>query len=774
MTPHGWYLTPAGKQLTLGSFPMNAVVSPDHRDMVVTNDGQATQSLQVVDLANQKVIQTIPYKSPQSLFLGLAFSPDGKTLYAASGGNQEIRVYNFANGTLTEQSPISMNGSTKTDFYPSGIAPSQDGKFLYVADNRNASVSRIDLATKQLTTTKVGPDPYTVLLNRDGSQLYVSNWGESDVTVLDPNNMTVEKTIPVGLHPNALAENPTTGQIYVSNSDSDQVSVIDPQQRDVIQTISLAPYQGALTGSQPDALSFSPDGKTLYVANAGNDDIAVIDLGNTKDKVEAKVRGLIPTAWYPTAVVPSPDGKQLFVLNSKGLGAGPNPNGPNPYTDNTLRYNPQTQDQWESQYVGTMMKGTMSFIPVPDNDQLEKYTEQVKHNNTIAKAGAQSEGKSTFPIPAVVGQKSPIKHVIYVVKENRTYDQVLGDLGKGNGDPNLTMFGPKTIPNIHKLASQFVTLDNFYTDAEVSTQGHNWSTAAKSNDFTEKATQGDYSGRRGGDDFEGSNPASYSQAGFIWDAARRTNVSFRDYGEFVNYDANKGWYPKSPTTIGYDNVDHNYPGWNLDISDVTRYDAWNQEFQQYEKNGNLPQFELVRLPNDHTNGTAPGHWTPDAMLAQNDYALGKLVNTVSHSSYWKDTAIFVLEDDSQAGPDHVDAHRSEALVISPYTQIGKVDSTFYDTASMLRTMELILGIKPLTQFDSSAMPMVNSFTDHPNFTPYDAQLPEYPIDKMNGKDAPMASVSAHMNFSDADLASEETLNRVLWRATKGNVPFPQS
>lgn len=778
VTPHGWCLTPAGSQLTLGGFPMSGAISPDHKYLVVSNDGQGTQSLQVVDIAQQKVIQTIPYKSPESLFLGIVFSPDGKQLYASAAGNNKIRVFNFDNGSLTEQSPIVMKDQNNTYFYPSGLSISPDGKFLYTANNKNNSVSSIDLTTGTITaTTPVGKYPYITLLSQDGSTLYTSNWGESSVTVLNAKDLTVQKTISVGLHPNAMAINPITNLIYVSDSDTDQISVIDPNQSQVIQTISLAPYRNALTGSQPDSLTFSPDGKTLYVANAGNNDIAVVQLGDKKDQDTPKVKGLIPTAWYPTAVTLSPDGKHLLVLNGKGLGAGPNPNGPNPYTDNTLRYNPQTQDQWQSQYVGTMMKGTMSFIQVPNEKQLKKYTNQVNQNNSFTKTEGigwleRLKGETEFPIPRFTGQASPIKHVIYILKENRTYDQVFGDLGKGNSDPKLAIWGKQITPNLHKLANQFVTLDNFYTDAEVSTQGHNWSTAAKANDFTEKNTLADYSGRRNGDDFEGSNPATYSSAGFIWDDARRAGVSFRDYGEFENYDKNKGWYPKDPTTIGSENVDPLYPGWNLDISDVTREQEWEREFNQFEQNGNLPQLELVRLPNDHTNGTSPGHWDPNSMGSQNDYAVGKLVDTVSHSKDWKDTAIFVIEDDSQAGPDHVDAHRSEALVISPYTQTGKVDSTLYDTASMLRSMELILGMKPMSQFDASAIPMLNAFTNHPNSAPYELEQPKYPIDLKNGQNAPMAAISEKMNFSQEDSANPDTLNRIIWKAAKGNASYP--
>ncbi|WP_051317003.1 bifunctional YncE family protein/alkaline phosphatase family protein [Ectobacillus panaciterrae] len=742
--PHGWTLTPSGKQVTLGDFPMGGALSPDHRYLIVSNDGQGEQSLQVVDVETQKVVQTIPYKSPESLYLGLAFSPDGKTVYASAGGNNKIRVFGFQNGILTEQSSILLTDTNKTNFYPGGISVSKDGKSLFVANNLNHSVSKVDLVTNQITKTiPVGKNPYTAFLSNDGKSLYVSNWGESSISVVDPENLTVKKTIPVGLHPNAIIENPTDGMMYISNSDSDTISVIDPQQQKEIKTISLSPYKKAPIGSQPNALSISSDGNTLYVTNGGNNDVAVIDLKR------GEVKGLIPTAWYPSGVY-SYDGK-LMVLNAKGLGAGSNR---------------------EGQYIGNMMKGTMSFINVPDEQQLKKYTKQVEKNNEIYKPTGFS-ASDKFPIPRFENQESPIKHVIYIIKENRTYDQVFGDMGKGNGDPSLTVFGKEITPNIHKLANQFVLLDNFYANAEISAQGHNWSTAAQANDYVEKNWLANYSGRNRGYDFEGDNTAAYPKAGFLWNNAARSGVSFRSYGEFVSYDKNTGKYVPTDSSMG-NNYNPDFPGYNLDISDLTRFDVWAKEFQQYVDNGSLPQLQIVRMPNDHTYGTRPGKLTPEAMVAQNDYAIGKLVDMVSHSPYWKNTAIFITEDDAQNGWDSIDAHRTTSLVISPYTQMGKVDNTQYDTTSMIRTMEMILGMKPMAQYDASAVPMINSFTDKPKFTPYKVEEPTYPLDRKNGETAPMAQESKQMDFSGADHADSEKLNKILWKATKGNEDYPQN
>ncbi|MBE3569402.1 MAG: glutaminyl-peptide cyclotransferase [Bacillales bacterium] len=738
VTTQNWTLTPAGKQVTLGDFPMGGALSPDGRYFIVSNDGQGTQSLQVVDTKTNQVVQTIPYQKPEALYLGVAFSPDGKRVYASAGGNNKIRVYDFANGKLSEQESIPLKDNQNTNFYPAGFSVSSNGEYLYVANNLDHSVSKISLKERKLIkTVPVGQNPYTAYLTKDGRSLYVSNWGESSVSVLDPETMTVKKTIQTDLHPNAIAENPKSGEIYIANSDSDTISMIDPKRNRVIQTISLKPFKDAPTGSQPDALTVSKDGKTLYVANAGNNDIAVVDV--TKKK--AAVKGLIPTAWYPTGVYVNDRTNELMITNAKGLGAGPNT---------------------EGQYIGNMMEGTLSILPVPTQGELKRYTHQVKENNTVE--NEHHEKDPSFPIPKNEKGHSPIKHVIYIIKENRTYDQVFGDLGKGNGDPELTAFGEEITPNLHKLAKQFVTFDNFYAAAEISAQGHNWSTAAKANDYTEKNWMANYSSRNRAYDFEGDNPASYPKAGFLWNNAQRSGVSFRDYGEFVNFDPVKKQWVATDPSIG-NRFDPEFPGWNLDISDLTREAEWEKEFQEFVKNGNLPQLEIVRFGNDHTAGTKPGKLTPQAMVAQNDYAVGKLVDAITHSKYWKDTAIFITEDDAQNGWDHVDAHRTESLVISPYTQTGKVDSTFYDTTSMIRTMELILGMKPMSQFDAASIPMFRAFTSKPNFQPYEAEEPRYPLDKRNGASSPGAAISSKMDFSMADHIDEEELNRVLWEAT---------
>ncbi|MDR7073102.1 bifunctional YncE family protein/alkaline phosphatase family protein [Fictibacillus barbaricus] len=768
---NGWELTPAGKQVKLGSFPIGGALSPDGKYLVVSNAGVGPQTLQVIDTENQVITQTISYEWPEAVYLGAAFSPDGKTFYVSAGGNNKIRVFDFSNGKLTERESIAMKKDKKTEFYPAGISISPNGDYLYAANNVDHSVSKINLSTKQITAiSSVGKSPYAAVLSTDGSELYVSNWGESSLTVLNTKDLTVKKTIPVGLHPNAIAVNPIDGSIYAANSDSDEISIIDAKKLKVKDTVSLSPYRGAPTGSQPDALTVSTDGKTLYAANAGNNDVAVIQLGH-----KPKVKGLIPTGWYPTGIYLSKDNKGMFVLNAKGLGAGPN----------------NKSHEW----LGNMIKGSMSFINVPDPTQLKKYTKQTEKNNKVKEAEnntwwqSQKEDEHSFPIPRFAGKgKSPIKHVIYVIKENQTYDQIFGDLEQGNGDSSLAIYGKDITPNHHKLAKQFVTLDNFYADAEVSADGHNWTTAGKANDYVQKNWLANYAGLNRDYDFDGGGggskldeaPYTRSKEGYIWDVAMKAGLSFRNYGEFAyKYDPeSKTYFPNNPGTTDFGgNYDPKYPSWDLDISDIDRYKEWEKEFKQYEKNENLPSFEVVYLPNDHTGGSK---WGPEEIVAQNDHALGKLVDTVSHSKYWKDTAIFVVEDDAQGGVDHVDAHRSVALAISPYTQISKVDSTFYDTPSVLRTMELILGLKPMTQYESAAIPLFNSFTADPKFTPYNFERTKYWTEDGNEqnptaetKAAAISGASIYpndMDFSRPDSVDRKKLNRENWKMIKGYYP----
>ncbi len=592
--------------------------------------------------------------------------------------------------------------------------------------------------------------------------MYVSNWGARTLTVLRAQGLAPAATVAVGLHPGALAVDPTRRRLYVANTDDDSVSVLDTQTDRVVATLSLAPYPGAPEGSVPDGLAVSPDGRWLFIANAGNNDVAAANLAGPLPAVV----GLIPTAWYPTTVTVSRDGRTLFVTNAKGLGAGPDPRGPNPTRGPAER---------AEQFIGYMIVGTVSVVTVPDAPGLAATTARVVQNNGFDEARNRlAAGRAAVQpraIPRRAGDPSLIKHVIYIIKENRTYDQVLGDLREGNGDPSLVLFGPDVAPNHHRLAREFVLLDNFYVNAEVSPDGHNWSTAAMANDYVQKNWPATYSDRGRDYDYEGGEPAAYPRSGFLWDAAARAKVSYRIYGEFTEFLR----YPSRGTMDSMDgHVAPGYHGYDLRVPDQTRFGEWLKEFQEFERTGEMPQLMIVRLPNDHTAGTRPGYPAPQAMVADNDLALGRIVEAVGRSRFWKDTLVAAVEDDAQDGPDHVDAHRTVALLAGAYVRRGVVDHTFYSTVSLLRTIELILGIRPLTQYDAAAQPMLNAFTDEPQPLRYAAAVPRQPLTAVNTPAAPGAAESRRLRFEEADEVPPGVLNRILWRAIKGNAPLPES
>ena len=774
VTPVGFRLTPAGHQTKLGDLPLSSALSPDGHKLLVSNDGQGTQSLQLVDVAHHEVEQTLPYSSPESVYMGLAWSPDGRTAYASAAANSKIRVLHYADGKLTEGAPIQLPTTNpdgvKVTLFPAGLATTPDGTHLVVADQLGDAVSVVDLATGTARTVAAGHRPVWVSVSKDGSKAFVSDQGASTVDVVSLTGATPSVTghIPVGLHPNKSVLSPDGRSLYVANGDGDSVSEVDVASATVRRTLDLAPYKGAPVGSNPSGLALDPQGTRLFVANAGNNDIAVVDLRR------GTVSGLVPTAWYPTSVTWA-DGR-LLVTNAKGLGAGPNngPGHPNPESST-----PTAPDQ----YSGSMMAGTLSTVEAPDGDRLGSYTSQVRANNAPERAGGAV-------VPTRPGGPTPIKHVIYVVKENRTFDQEMGSLGKGNGDPSLNLFGDESAPNARALARRFTTIDNFYADAEVSAQGWNWVASANSNPFAEQTWPVNYSGRKAPYPSENASPEIASQKpddSYIWQRLAKAGIPFRNYGFYVNLD---GPTVHSDDPVLQAHTDTAYRGFDLTCPDSSgtfapmgpacgttgRIDEWIKEYRGYETSRTLPKVQFVRLPNDHTAGTKPGAPTPKAYVADNDYALGRLVDTVSHSKDWASTAIFVTEDDAQNGPDHVDAHRTLATVISPYTQTGKVDSTFYNTASMVRTIGLIAGVGPLTQFDAYSTPMSASFTTRPDARPYDVIRPSYPMTSKNGAAAPLASQSAAQDLTREDRIDMNTFNQAVWQSVKGSgspMPAPQ-
>jgi YVTN family beta-propeller protein len=770
ITPVGFRITPAGRQVRLGDLPLAAALTPDGATLLVSNDGQAVQSLQVVDVRSGAVRQSIEYRSPQALFVGLAVSPDGQHAYASAGGNNKIRVYDLTGGQLTETAsiplPTTNPAGTPVNMYPAGIAVTPDGRRLVIADQLADAATVLDLGTQVAHTIGIGHNPYGVVLSSDGTTAYVTNQGANTVSVLDITGAdpAVRATVTVGTHPNKAILDAAHNRVYVTDGDSDEVSVIEGTS--VVRTIGLAPYPGAQVGSNPDALALSVDGSTLYVANSGNNDIDLVDVRT------GKVSGMVPTAWYPTSVVAT--GRSLFITNAKGLGAGPN-NGPG-------QPNPTRTDQTPDKYVGSMMVGTLSIVDTPIRQgQLEKYTRQVAENNGFLRTDDDNEPVETSVVPRRPGGATPIQHVIYVVRENRTYDQLMGSLGKGAGDPTINLFGDESAPNARELARRYVTIDNFYADAEISAQGWNWSVAANSNPYSEQTWPANYSNRNHPYPSENGDPAIAPNRdpsnAYIWQRLAARGVSFRNYGFYVGFTG--GQYVAQDPVLNA-NTDHAYTGFNLACPDSPdtrpgaspacgppRFAEWQREFAQYEQNGNLPTVEFVRLPNDHTAGAAAGIPTPRVYVADNDWALGRLVDTVSHSPYWSSTAIFVTEDDAQNGPDHIDAHRTVSLVVSPYSRTGRIDSTFYSTASMLRTIELLVGLSPMTQFDAYATPMFASFGPHPDLTPYSAIMPTVPFTEVNTAASPLAAQSAQQDLSTEDRIDEQLFNEAIWKSVKG-------
>ncbi|MEU6554902.1 bifunctional YncE family protein/alkaline phosphatase family protein [Streptomyces sp. NPDC046915] len=735
ITPVGYRVTPAGHQTRLGSLPLNAVLHPDGRHLLVTNNGQGVQSLQLVDTRTNRVVQTRSYPSPESLYIGLAWSPDGRTAYASAAGNSKIRVLSFAGGRLTERDPVKLptkspEGKALT-LFPAGLAVTPDGKRLVVADQLGDAVTVADTVGGRVRTVAAGHRPVWVTLGKDGRTAYVSNQGADTVDVFDVAGPSPRRTgrIKVGLHPNKSVLSACGGKLYVANGDADSVSEVDLATRSVVRGFSVLTSKKGLVGSNPTGLALDPVGRRLFVADSGDNSVAVLGLAG------GGVLGRIPTGSYPSAVVWR-DG-HLWVTNAKGLGAGPNdgPGYPNP--ERLARASP-------SQQLASMVVGTLSAVDVPaSGERLAEYTRQVEFNNTRVTGGGGGV------VPRDPGGGSPVKHVIYIVKENRSYDQVLGSLGKGNGDPRLNLFGDESAPNTRELARRFTTIDNFYGEGNVSAGGWNWAVQANSNPYVEQMWPAAYSGRKGvypGGNNAPENAAQGTEDSYLWQRLARAGVSFANYGFYVK---RKGDEVHAADPVLDARTDHRFLV-DLGCPDsagtfapakkdcpTPRVDQWLKSFRRYEAEGAMPTVQFVQLPGDHTFGLGAGRPTPKAMVADNDYALGRLVDAVSHSRFWKDTVILVTEDEAQGGPDHVDAHRTLALAVSPYTRTGRVDSTFYNTASMVRTIGLLAGIGPLTQFDDYATPMTASFTDRPDYRPYSAIRPTYPMNSLNPPSAVM-------------------------------------
>jgi YVTN family beta-propeller protein len=636
--------------------------------------------------------------------------------------------------------------------------------------------ARTDASGEELSAP-CGKRPYDVVRARNGL-LYVSDWVDRCVLVVDAETLRTIGRIPVGEHPNQLALHPKDDRLFVACASSNGVWVIDTSRGTVQETIFTALFPKSPEGSTPDALCVSPDGEMLYVANADNNCVAVIEIESPR---RSEVKGFIPTGWYPTSIAMTPDGKQLLV--GVGKGNRTRSNRPEQATLDTLLAQPAREGGYRNipmDHVGTTLSGALSIVQIPDDKQLARYTSQVYRNcpysDELLSAALPPNARKTA-IPVKVGDPSPIKYVIYIIKENRTYDQVFGDVPRGNGDPSLVMFGEEVTPNHHKLAGEYVLLDNLYCNGHVSRDGHPWSTMAYNTDYVARDWALTYSGRRGIDD-DDAGELSNAPSGYIWDACKRQGISYRNYGEYGGRvsqpDGSFRIEGRVPGLVGHMSPEFGLPGKDgKQPRDTANEAVFLKEFQEFEKNGNLPRLIVMSLGEDHTQGTVPGVPTPQSCVASNDLAIGQLIDALSRSKYWPEMAVFMIEDDAQNGADHVDAHRTVGLVISPFVRRGHLDSTQYSTTAMLRTIELILGLPPLSQFDAAATPMFESFTDKPDLTPYVHEKARIDLNARNTLLAYGAERSSKMDFSQYDRIDDFELNEILWRAIKGaDAPIP--
>jgi YVTN family beta-propeller protein len=775
--PNGWRITPAGKAIdTLGDLTLDASTSPDGRIVVASHSGYLPHGIVVIDTKTQKEIQNIPLKT---VWLGMIWSPDGHTLFIP-GGNATgakniagsaapIYEFHYENGRLDEKPKTDLVETIDPKLVWWSGAAFLPGRHLLYAANRGtgygpSNVVVFDMKTRTiLTRIPVDINPGAVVLTPDGKRLFVSNWSSESVSVIDTATNKVIRTLRVGMNPNDM-KNSDDGRLFIACSNDNTIHVIDTKSLQILERLSTTLTPLAPEGSTPDALLIDNKRKLLYVANADNNSIAVIRISNRE---HSSVRGFIPTGWYPSAMTLADRGDTLYIGNSKGEEGHPDRKGPG---------SPLASKWNGDETVKTIQKSTIETLSLTNIQRdLPNWTKEVV-DNTPYNDSLLSEARPPLAptiIPQGVGIPTEIKHIIYIIKENRTYDQVFGDIKGANGDPALTIFGEEITPNQHALVHEYVTLDNLYCDGEVSVDGHSWSDSAYATDFNERYWPSNYAGRSD----TARTRAYVPSAGHIWDLAERKGLTFRSYGEYaVRASTGDGSVaaPGAGALAGH--VSPNYGG----KRDTDNVQVFLKEFREYEKNYDsadpgkrFPNLVIMSMPEDHTKGTAPGAYTPQAMVANNDYAIGQLVDAVSHSKYWSNTAIFIIEDDAQDGPDHVDARRTAGLVISPYVKRGIVDSTLYSTSSYVRSIELLLGMPPMSQYDAAAMPMYASFGTEAKVTPFNVIAPRIDVNAKNTKSSYGAEESSKMDFSDVDRAPMHALNAIIWRSVKGpDAPVP--
>jgi YVTN family beta-propeller protein len=791
LLPNGWTLTPAGEHVTISDLPLDIKPLADGVHALVASSGYNAHELTLVNLKTKAIVSK---ETVRQSWFGLVHDATNGRVWWSGGGAGMLHEYVLKNATLSRTGPSEPSreqdaatkaaaeaaaapGQSTTPAFKSGLALDREHNLLYSLDVNRGQLTAIDLTGQSPNrSAAAGIRPYDLFVTRNGARLYVSDWAGRAVRALSTSDLRTVAKITVGDHPNQIVAHPTDDRIFVACASSNGVWVIDTKRGVVTETIFTSLFPRAPEGSTPDALAVAPDGNTLYVANADNNCVAVVDISKPN---RSAVAGFIPTGWYPTALGITPDGQTLLVGVGKGNQTRPNPLPPEALKDLPNDLDAQIKKRaLRFPYIGTTLSGALSIVPVPDEKQLAKYTTQVYENCPYSDSQlTTAPARSKTAIPTKLGDPSPIQYVIYIIKENRTYDQVLSDLPRGNGDPSLLMFGREITPNHHKLAEEFVLLDNLYCNGHVSADGHPWSTMAYNTDYLARNWALTYS-RRAGVELDDDAELANAPSGYIWDACGRSGLTYRSYGEYgkrvSQADGHVLMEAAVPGLIGHICPDYGLPkAPGKRVRDTDNADVFLREFEEFEKSDSLPRFIVMSLGEDHTSGTSPGANTPQACVASNDLALGRIVDRLSHSKYWKEMAIFVIEDDAQNGPDHVDAHRTVGLVISPYVKRKHLDSTQYQTVSMLRTMELILGLPPLSQFDAAANPMFESFSHSPDLTPYDHENARIDLNTTNTALSYGADRSSKMDFTEFDRIDDFELNEILWRAIKGeNAPLP--
>ena len=766
LLPNGWKLSPAGRSLPLGDLPLNMQLSPSGKLLAVTNNGQSTQSLQLIDPRGEQLLDQQELKKS---WYGIVFSNDEKHLYASGGNDNCVLIFSINDNKLGKPDTIKLGAAwPKNKICPTGMAVNKANTRLYTVTKEDSTLYVINPGDKSiLHKVKLPAEAYGCVLSPDGKSLYISLWGGDKVAFYDTITQALT-FIKTGSHPNELLLNKKGSLLFVANANDNSVSVINTINHKVLETVSTSLHPTNLTGSTTNGFALSSNEKTIYIANADNNCLAVFDVSNPGN---SKSMGFIPVGWYPTNVKVL--NKKILVSNGKGFTSMPNPQGPQPERkiDNSGYQTGAINSR--DQYIAGLFKGTLSFIDAPNEVQLKAYTKQVYANTPFNnKRATKAKGEEGNPIPRRKGDKSSIKHVFYIIKENRTYDQIMGDVTAGNGDTSLCIFGKRVTPNHHAIASDFVLMDNFYVDAEVSADGHNWSMAAYATDYTEKTWPTSYGGRGGSYDYEGTRKIAYPRDGYIWDYCKRAGVSYRTYGEFVT--------DGEPTKPNLKSLEGHYckqsPGFDMNVKDVTRVAIWKHDFDSLLTINAVPQFNSIRISNDHTSGQKKGAHTPTACVADNDLAIGQFLEHLSKSPIWKESVVFILEDDAQNGPDHIDAHRSPVFVAGPYVKRNTVNHNMYSTSGVLRTIELILGLPPMSQYDAAAVPLYDCFTSTPNLQPFVAKPAEVDLEKRNVVVNKSAARSAAFNLKEADAAPDLDLNEVVWKSVKGEdsvMPAPK-